>query len=233
MGALTVVFALLSLCVTPLPPLVRYRIICGWSWAVIHGARVLCGVRWRVEGIDNLPPKPCVIASRHESAWETVAFQLIFPPQVFVLKRKLLRVPFFGWGLARMSPIAIDRGSPARALRQVIAQGARRLQDGFYVAMFPEGTRLAPGRVGARHLPGAAQLAKQCGVPDRAGGAKQRQIVGQKRLSQNPRRHHRARRARDRNRKRDDQRNRRIRAPLDRIPNRRPRAVKSPPRSRQ
>ena len=64
-----------------------------------------------------------------------------------------------------MSPIAIDRGSPARALRQVIAQGARRLQDGFYVAMFPEGTRLAPGRVGARHLPGAAQLAKQCGVP--------------------------------------------------------------------
>ena len=165
MGALTVVFSLLSLCVTPLPPLVRYRIICGWSWAVIHGARVLCGVRWRVEGIDNLPPKPCVIASRHESAWETVAFQLIFPPQVFVLKRKLLRVPFFGWGLARMSPIAIDRGSPARALRQVIAQGARRLQDGFYVAMFPEGTRLPPGRVGARHLPGAAQLAKQCGVP--------------------------------------------------------------------
>lgn len=162
---MTVPFSLLALCATPLPPLVRYRVISGWSWAVIHGARVLCGIRWRVEGIENLPPKSCVIVSRHESAWETVAFQLIFPPQVFVLKRALLRIPFFGWGLARMSPIAIDRGSPAGALRQVVAQGAQRLRDGFYVAMFPEGTRAAPGRIGLRHRPGAALLAKRCGVP--------------------------------------------------------------------
>ena len=89
--------------------------------------------------------KPSIILSNHQSAWETLAFQLIFPPQVWVLKKELLRIPFFGWGLAMTSPIAIDRSSGAQALRQTIQQGKDRLKKGFCIVIFPEGTRSNPG----------------------------------------------------------------------------------------
>ena len=157
-------YAVIALATFPLPRLVRYRIISGWSRLVVRLARALCGIRWAVEGRERLPLHPAVILSKHQSAWETLAFQEIFPPQVLVLKRELLWIPFFGWGLALMSPIAIDRANGRAALRDIARRGRERLAQGFWVVIFPEGTRV---RVGERraYQQGGAWLAVQCGVP--------------------------------------------------------------------
>lgn len=163
-AVLTVVFAVISLLTFPFGPRARYRIITAWSHLVIAAARWLCGVRYRVIGAEHLPRKPSIVLSKHQSAWETLAYQVLLPPQVWVLKRELLRVPFFGWGLAMMNPIAIDRGSGTRALRQMQEQGRARLADGWWIVMFPEGTRVPPGSRGRYH-PGGAWLACQTGAP--------------------------------------------------------------------
>ncbi len=160
----TVIFALISLLTFAFKPITRYRIITAWSHLVIGLAAVICGVRYRVIGSNNLPAGPCIVLSKHQSAWETLAYQVILPPQVWVLKRELLRVPFFGWGLAMMSPIAIDRGSATRALKQTLEQGKARLADGWWIVIFPEGTRTAPGQRGRYHL-GGAWLACKTGTP--------------------------------------------------------------------
>ena len=162
--AITVIFAIISLLTFAFRPITRYRIITAWSYLVIGLAWVICGVRYRVIGRDNLPPGPCIVLSKHQSAWETLAYQVILPPQVWVLKRELLRVPFFGWGLAMMSPIAIDRGSAIRALKQTLEQGKSRLSDHWWIVIFPEGTRIAPGKRGRYHL-GGAWLACKTGTP--------------------------------------------------------------------
>lgn len=161
--AVTVIFAVLSLLTFPFSPLTRYRIITAWSHLVIGMAWVICGVRYRVIGRENLPRVPCIVLSKHQSAWETLAYQVLLPPQVWVLKRELLRVPFFGWGLAMMSPIAIDRSSASRALKQTLEQGRRRLADGWWIVIFPEGTRVAPGQR-VRYQPGGAWLASKSGA---------------------------------------------------------------------
>lgn len=162
--ALTVIFAVFSLLTFALEPLTRYRIITTWSRLVVALARAVCGVEYRVIGRENLPAEPSIVLSKHQSAWETLAYQKILPPQVWVLKRELLRVPFFGWGLAMMSPIAIDRGSATRSLKQTLEQGKDRLDKGWWIVIFPEGTRIAPGRRGRYHL-GGAWLACQTGAP--------------------------------------------------------------------
>ena len=118
-AALTVVWSILSLLTFPFPALVRYRIITAWSRLVVWLASALCGVRYRVLGLDNLPKQASIVLAKHQSAWETLAFEVFLPPQVWVLRRSLLRVPFFGWGLAMMNPIAIDRASGIAA--QLIA----------------------------------------------------------------------------------------------------------------
>ena len=157
-------YALLALATFPLPPLVRYRVISGWSRTALFLARRLLGIDWKVEGHENLPACPAVILSKHQSAWETIAFQHIFPPQVYILKRELLWIPFFGWGLALMSPIAIDRSRGFAALRNIARRGRERLEQGFWVVIFPEGTRVAPGERRAYHL-GGAWLAAASGAP--------------------------------------------------------------------
>lgn len=161
---ITPVFAVIALLTFPLPPLARYRIITVWTRCVIWAARAICGIRYRVIGAEHIPREPCIILAKHQSAWETLAFQLIFPPQVWVLKKELLQVPFFGWGLAMLSPIAIDRSSRREALQQLIEQGRQRLQSGFSIVIFPEGTRIPPGQRG-KYRPGGARLAVQTGTP--------------------------------------------------------------------
>lgn len=157
-------YALFALATFPLPRQLRYRIISGWSRLVVRLARLICGIRWRVEGREHLPAHPAVILAKHQSAWETLAFQEIFPPQVLVLKKELLWIPFFGWGLALMSPIAIDRANGRTALRDIARRGKERLAQGFWVVIFPEGTRVRVGDKRAYHQ-GGAWLAAQCGVP--------------------------------------------------------------------
>lgn len=161
---LTVVFAVLGLLTYPCPPLFRYRVISTWSRIVLMLARVVCGVRYQVLGAEQLSGTPSLVLSKHQSAWETLAFQAILPPQVWVLKRELLRIPFFGWGLAMTSPIAIDRSAGMRALKMMLEQGKDRIAKGFWIVMFPEGTRVAPGQRGHYHI-GGAWLATQLGVP--------------------------------------------------------------------
>jgi 1-acyl-sn-glycerol-3-phosphate acyltransferase len=138
LGVVTPPYALLALATFPLPRLARYRVISGWSRLVVRLARAICGIRWSVEGREHLPGNPAVILSKHQSAWETLAFQEIFPPQVLVLKKELLWLPFFGWGLALMSPIAIDRANGRAALRDIARRGRERLAQGFWVESFPD-----------------------------------------------------------------------------------------------
>jgi 1-acyl-sn-glycerol-3-phosphate acyltransferase len=157
-------YAVIALASAPLPRMLRYRIISGWSRLILWLARVILGIEWRVEGRENLPSRPAVILAKHQSAWETLAFQHIFPPQVHVLKRELLWIPFFGWGLALMSPIAIDRSRGVAALRAIAKRGQKRLDQGFWVVVFPEGTRVAPGEC-RDYQPGGAWLAAASGAP--------------------------------------------------------------------
>ncbi|MGQ0525880.1 MAG: lysophospholipid acyltransferase family protein [Betaproteobacteria bacterium] len=151
-------FAVIALLTFPFPPLTRYRIITQWSRLMVAAATGICGIRYRVLGAENIPAAPCIFLSKHQSAWETLALQVILPPHVWVLKRELLWIPFFGWGLAMLSPIAIERSAGVRALRQTLEQGQLRLQQGFSIVIFPEGTRVPPGARGTYH-PGGAWLA--------------------------------------------------------------------------
>jgi 1-acyl-sn-glycerol-3-phosphate acyltransferase len=163
-AGMTIPFSLLTLMTFPLPALARYRVISQWSRMVTWLARVIVGIRYRVEGLENLPAEPVVILAKHQSAWETIVFQQIFPPLSFVLKKSLLYIPFFGWGLALFSPIAIDRAAGREALKQIEAQGMARLKSGFWVLIFPEGTRVVPGETG-KYQAGGAYLATKAGVP--------------------------------------------------------------------
>jgi len=157
-------FAVLSVLTFPFSRMTRYRIISWWSRIMLFVAKHLCGLDYRVEGREHLPAEPSIILSKHQSAWETLAFQTIFPPQVHVLKRELLWIPFFGWGLGMMSPIAIDRARGRAALRQLARLGKERILQGFWVVIFPEGTRVAPGTK-RKYQPGGAWLAVQTGAP--------------------------------------------------------------------
>jgi 1-acyl-sn-glycerol-3-phosphate acyltransferase len=161
---LTVIFATIAPLTAPLSARGRYRIITTWSKLVTITARLIVGIRYEVDGLENLPKTPCVIMSKHQSAWETVAFQVLLPPQVWVLKKSLLWIPFFGWGLAMMNPIAIDRRNGPRALKKILEQGKSRVRDGWYIVIFPEGTRVAPDETGDYQI-GGAWLARKLNVP--------------------------------------------------------------------
>jgi 1-acyl-sn-glycerol-3-phosphate acyltransferase len=147
-----------------LPYEARFAIVRHWGRLVMHMLGALCGLRYTVEGYENLPAQPCVVLIKHQSAWETIAELSILPQQTWVLKRELIWVPFLGWALAVMRPIAIDRRAHRTALDQVIEQGRERLAAGLWVMVFPEGTRVAPGK-SVRYGLGGAALAKAAGVP--------------------------------------------------------------------
>lgn len=158
------VYATLMLPTIVLPFAVRYRLVSGWARFQVFMLKCLCRLDYRVEGREHLPGGAAIILSKHQSAWETIAFQEIFPAQTWVLKRELMWIPLFGWALALLRPIAIDRGAGRRAIEQVIEQGRERLQSGIWVVVFPEGTRVAPG-ARKRHGIGGAVLAAETGYP--------------------------------------------------------------------
>lgn len=149
------IFTLVAFIALPLNPVTRNVLISGWARSMIWWLRITCNIRHEVTGLENLPETPSIILSKHQSAWETLAFQAIFPTQVYVLKRELLWIPIFGWGLAMSSPIAIDRSAGREALKKLVSNGVNRLKKGLWVVIFPEGTRKAPGEKGKYQIGGA------------------------------------------------------------------------------
>ncbi|MDP3743430.1 MAG: lysophospholipid acyltransferase family protein [Methylotenera sp.] len=154
------IFTLIALLALPLNPITRNDLISGWARSMLWWLKVTCNIRHEVTGFENIPNSPSIILGKHQSTWETFAFQAIFPTQVYVLKRELLWIPIFGWGLAMSSPIAINRATGRVALKQLVDQGKDRLAKGLWVVIYPEGTRIAPGKRGKYHI-GGAWLATQ------------------------------------------------------------------------
>lgn len=131
-----------------------------WSQSAFWMLRRLCGIRLVIEGREHFPDHACVVMAKHQSAAETVAMPILVPPYVWVLKRELYNIPVFGWALRAIGTIAIRRGSPAEAVRQLIRQGSAFLQQDRWVVIFPEGTRSATGTTG-KYQPGGVVLAQK------------------------------------------------------------------------
>lgn len=158
-------WALLCIACAPLPRPTRYRITVCWPRMVLWAARVICGIRWQVKGWENLPDRPALVLSKHQSTWETMFFPSRLPRELcFVFKRELLFLPFFGWGIWLLDMIHIDRRRGADAFEQVVQQGERKLAEGRWMIMFPEGTRTAPG-ARPRYKTGGPRFAVRTGVP--------------------------------------------------------------------
>jgi len=162
--ALTIFFSVIALFSFPFSAHARYRLITGYNHTVIWLARWVLGIRYVVRGTENLPNRPAIVLAKHQSAWETVAFLFLFPPISPVIKQELLNVPVFGWAFRMISPIAIDRSAGREALKQIVKQGRDKLEQGFWVLVFPEGTRVAPGEKG-RYGIGGSWLAAETGAP--------------------------------------------------------------------
>ena len=158
-GLSTIPFALISLLAMALPAKLRSRIIAGWAIFVTWWLRITCGLKYDLINPENILDEPCVYASNHSSVWETITTQKFLPALAWVLKKELLKIPFFGWGLWITQPIAIDRNDRTNALEQVIRQGKEKFLEGRNVLIFPEGTRTKYGVVG-NYKKGAAKLAR-------------------------------------------------------------------------
>jgi 1-acyl-sn-glycerol-3-phosphate acyltransferase len=157
-------FALGCAIFSPLGYRFTFRIASAWGRSMLLVGKHLCGLDYVIEGEENIPDEASVIMIKHTTVFETYAQLAIFPPQTWVLKRELLWIPIFGWGLAAMRPIAINRGAGHTAVTQVIEQGKQRLADGIWVTIFPEGTRMPLGKTRKYGISGAA-LASEAQVP--------------------------------------------------------------------
>ena len=158
----TPLIVLALLCVFWLPSRQRRLFVMPWVRMVMWCVEHLLGIRQHLLGAENIPATPCVILCKHQSAWETLALQLIFPLTSFVYKRELHWVPFFGWGIKLMPFVAIDRAAGKAALKQIAERGKRRLTEGYSIVIFPEGTRVPPGehrpfKIGGAWLAAAAK----------------------------------------------------------------------------
>ena len=164
MGLSMVVWTPVVLASRPLPRARRYALALVWLRFQAWILRWVAGLRFDVRGLEHLPPGPAVVLCKHQSMLETFLLPLILPPQTWVLKRELLRIPLFGPCMRLMDPIAIDREQPRAALKEVLLQGQDRLRDGLWVIVYPEGTRVAPG-ASRPYSKGGAWLAQRFGVP--------------------------------------------------------------------
>ena len=159
----TVLIAPIGVIAFPLDFKKRYYLITRWAVFNLWWLKLCCNVRYEIVGIDNIPEKPCIVMCKHQSAFETLALQRIFIPQIWVLKKELLQIPIYGWGLASMQPIAINRDSTIKSFKQIADQGYERLKKGYWVVIFPEGTRVAPNKK-KKYLPGGGMLAEKSGA---------------------------------------------------------------------
>jgi 1-acyl-sn-glycerol-3-phosphate acyltransferase len=171
----SIAFALFQLVVTPvyaisvlllawLPPVTRYRYITNWCAINLWGARWICGIDSRVIGRENIPATPLIVACKHSSTWETLFLTRLLPPLAYVAKKELLALPFFGWAFRLASPITIDRKAGQDAMVQISEQGRERFAQGFWIILYPEGTRI-PVYKRVRYKTGAARLAIDMQVP--------------------------------------------------------------------
>jgi len=157
-----IVLVAIALVLFFIPLKARYAILSKWSFFCMWWLRITLNIKFNVIGKENIPNTACVIISNHQSTWETLAFQQIFPHQTWVLKQELLQIPVFGWGLLLLKPIIIDRGEKLKALKKMIKQGADRLKEGIFVVVYPEGTRQPYGQLG-EYQNGAIAISKKTG----------------------------------------------------------------------
>lgn len=155
---------MVSLIVYPLPFRWRFQVVVLWNRFIMLWIYITCGIRFKIIGQRQHPVEPAVIISKHASTWETMFLQYYFAPTSTILKKELLRIPFFGWGLATLKPIAIDRSSPIKALKKVKADGKKRLAEGINVLVYPEGTRIPYGQAG-NYARSGTDIACAAGVP--------------------------------------------------------------------
>lgn len=160
----TLVMAVLALFTFPFPFRVRHGFISQWSRLNLWWLEKSCKLTYNLRGLENVDVPNGIIFAKHQSTWETLFLQQLFKPETWVLKKELLKIPFFGWGARLVEPIALDRGAGRRAVEQLIEQGRDRLQKGRWVIIFPEGTRMPPG-VHGRYRIGGAALAEATGYP--------------------------------------------------------------------
>lgn len=164
-GLITLWFGLSALLIMRwLPYKRRAPYLLRWNRSILWWLRLTCGVRWHIVGEATLPKSPAVVLSNHQSEWETIFLQVYLHPIATVLKQELLNIPLFGWGMRLMEPIAINRGAPREALREILRQGHARLEAGMNVLIFPEGSRRNTGKR-KPFAKGGAGLAVSAGVP--------------------------------------------------------------------
>lgn len=163
---ITVILTLLGLLSALAPSyLLRYKTITFWSKCFIFLSQHVLKIKYKINGLEGVNlNEPAIVASNHQSAWEAVFFQCLFPPQTWVLKRQLLWIPVFGWGLALLKPIAIERKTKVGAIQQVLETGEKRLKTGIWVIVFPEGSRIIPGETAKKWGKSFAILSQKTGV---------------------------------------------------------------------
>lgn len=147
-----------------LPLRVRFAVMRVWPRFNIWALKVICGVRYRMEGLENLPDQPAIVFSKHSSTWETLILQLVIPPAVYVAKKELLYVPFFGWAMGVLNFLTIDRSAGRRAVLYLVEQAKDRLSRGLWIIIFPEGTR-RPIDAPPEYKVGGPVMAQKTGAP--------------------------------------------------------------------
>ena len=161
----TIIIGLLMLIVALLPFSLQYKLAAVWGKYVLFMTSAICDLSYQVSGLEHITKEQnAVVLCKHQSAWETIALMALLPPQSVLLKKSLLWIPFWGWAMATLKPIAINRSAPKEALSQLLKQGAQRLKEGFWVVIFPEGTRTAPGEERKFSASGSL-LAQRTGFP--------------------------------------------------------------------
>ena len=159
-ASIALIVVLLELMLFFLPLSVRYKIACWWARFCVWWLKITCNIDINIIGLENIPSHPCVIASNHQSTLDVLFFQTFLPHQTWVIKKQLLYIPIFGWGLALLRPIIIDRKDKLNAIRKITSQGVKSINANIWVTIYPEGTRQPYGKL-AKYQSGAVSIAKK------------------------------------------------------------------------